>query len=788
MVNWGNIKNKIKSGARRAGGGVHRGARAAHRGVKAAGGRVRRAQVICANPACKKQYPATLANCPHCGQLNETVCDSCGEMYSGEANCPNCGAQNYRMRALRPIRTSPRHAPPHTFSDFARIAGKGPQLKFFQVLIFIIAAICSLTIPPFFGIPPRTMLAIGFVFIAIYSVFPSEGQILRELEPGESISAGGMGFLSIKAFAKLFAFFFILLDFFSLNRMLALVFGFIFYFNLPFRYKTSQPYKMILGWVRVLFGIYLAFQIFQTFTGPLSWPLGLLSGAFFIALPTHIQDEPESSVVTVRLGPDVASSLKLVERGIFLIVMGFAALSFFGSFGFNLGDINTVLFYSVWGFSVLTGFTAGPEARPAVGIIVIMISLFIFSTTYTGYVGSAIFGVWWPQVQGFGETYLSPLGDVWAQAQTAFSDTWLIMTNPQQYYLLQQQKAQARKSVPTGTTLSIEFTSFDIYPSIPGVLEPTEPTVGFIELTNKGEYQTDPSVFGPTTLEIYSTWTDPTTADKSDVGTISEIECGRGSGVEPTRTCTWNEPTYPTEIEVVSFVYAEDSWTNGTLDLGGECLDEDSNPASCGPGTTYTYANTLVKINANLTYNYKVNVSIPIDVMDNDLYIDLLKNKQIQIKELTSYYTGGPVKATLISRKQPLRSDEMTIIIASIFNEGNGIIKQATFVVKVPENLLDSLTNDDLYSSFRVGDPPVEGCSVTEDNPPPGGFYEITCNHSSVNNPIESQEFKRVSFFIRPDALPEDVDSQTSLIVGLADYRYLKTKSQSLQLATAPPQ
>jgi len=526
---------------------------------------------------------------------------------------------------------------------------------------------------------------------------------------------------------------------------------------------------------------FLAFQIFSTFSGPLSFPLGLLSAAFFISIPTHIEDV-ESGVISISLVSDkTKKQLQVFERVIFGAMMAGALLFFFipfGPFAFDPGDLNVMLFGSVWFFSLISGVTAGPEGRPAIGVVMIMISLFVFSTTYTGYVGSAIFGVYWPQIQGFGETYLSPLGDVWAQAQAGLSDTWLIMTNPQQYYLLQQQKAQARKSIPTGTTLSIEFTSFNIYPSIPGFLEPSEPTVGFIELTNKGEYNSDPSIpgFGPTTLEVYATWTDPTAQVTSDVGTLVELECGRGTVIPPaTDICTWSEPTYPKEIEVVSFVYAEDSWTNETIDLGQECLDVDGNPDECGPGTTYTYASTLVKVNANLTYNYKVNVSIPIDVMNKSLYIDLLKNKQIEIKELTSYYTGGPVKATLISRKQPLRSDETTIVVASILNEGTGVIKQATFVVKVPENLVDNATGLSTYESFDT-------CGVSG---PTGGFYIITCTHGKD---IESQEFKRVSFLIRPDPLSTGIDSVTSLITGLTDYRYLKTQSQSLQLSIAPPQ
>jgi len=89
----------------------------------------------------------------------------------------------------KPPKKPPKRTP--SFAAISAIAGRGPQLKFFQVLIFIIAAICSIIIPPLFGVPPRTFLAIGFVFVGIYNMFPSEHRIMSKI--GQLTSFPGYG-------------------------------------------------------------------------------------------------------------------------------------------------------------------------------------------------------------------------------------------------------------------------------------------------------------------------------------------------------------------------------------------------------------------------------------------------------------------------------------------------------------------------------------------------------------------------------------------------------------------
>jgi hypothetical protein len=48
---------------------------------------------------------------------------------------------------------------------------------------------------------------------------------------------------------------------------------------------------------------------------------------------------------------------------------------------------------------------------------------------------------------------------------------------------------------------------------------------------------------------------------------------------------------------------------------------------------------------------------------------------------------------------------------------------------------------------------------------------------------MKTGEYKRVSFFITPGNV---TDRKTSLIVGLANYEYIKTGSTSITVANAP--
>jgi hypothetical protein len=145
----------------------------------------------------------------------------------------------------------------------------------------------------------------------------------------------------------------------------------------------------------------------------------------------------------------------------------------------------------------------------------------------------------------------------------------------------------------------------------------------------------------------------------------------------------------------------------------------------------------------------------------------LLETRQITLQELTSQYTGGPVKATIWTQRQPYRNGDEALVVASIYNDGNGVIENINnFEIRVPEIL--EFTQDDIIGD-TFGD-----CTKTGE--------VIRCSYGGE---IEPGEYKRVSFLVTPN-IGNEVDRKTTLIVGLASYTYKKTSEQTLQLAPFP--
>jgi len=479
-----------------------------------------------------------------------------------------------------------------------------------------------------------------------------------------------------------------------------------------------------------------------------------------------------------------------------------------GYLGSSLGmasmeNMLQIMFFAVWNLSIIVGLSGGKETRPATGILMIFMALFVFTFTATGVMGTAVFGYWWPQVQSFGEAIIGPLAPLWANVQSGLGDAWLILTNPQMYYLKMTQSQQATSSVVTsgGTVKSIEVNSISLFPSITGTLEPTEPVIGNIELQNQGEFEAKGIDLTLQTAWVNAGAVTATSTPEVPMGEITKLACSASSNFPHESSspgdpayCNWTDTTYPNEMKSVTFVLPPNSaWNAGGIDLldcnyfdgttnHNGTLDP-STYACLGQNTNITYAHSgqSIKFYANLTYNYNVNVSIPFNVINSGIYIKKLQAGEMVLQDLTSEYTGGPVKATLWTPKQPARTGEPYLVVASIYNDGAGeLIRINNFKVTVYRNDIIGAGNvTKIASTFRVisGD----GCGNVVDSDADKTSY-IICNNTYILKPLE---YKRVSLYITPNDVS---DQKTTLIVGKANYDYLKTTSQSLTVANAPPQ
>ena len=727
--------------------------------------------------------PWTRVGPPRNLKSNQVRCEECGRVITvNDKTCP-CGKLNPAYIKQKEIGES---------------VSKQISGRVYEILMFVIAGIVAWFVPPLFGLPPMQWLAFAFIiFIPFYTILPSERDVLDSLKEGTRVGrehiTGGVGLLIVKAFIKLIIFGLVIFQF-MIWPLVALVVTFIFYFSMPTHYKTSQIYKMLEAWFRMGVGAYLALLLFRTFGGtggPLaSWSFLLLGLAFFATFPEQSVEEDKGVtriVISDKLHKNYSVLRKFDKLLWFLPLMIISLFTFMEGFtGFQAalgGNITYAIFIAVWVLSFFSGLVTGPEGRPVLGILVIFIALFAFSSTYTGVMGQAIFGYWWPQVESFGSMIGETVGPMWSQATGGMSDAWMLLTNPAQYYNIQMQKQQASKTVVKsgGTTKSIELTKTDLFTSMTGILEPIlDPLIGSYEIQNQGEFDAN-----RIQLKIWASWKDPVSLNEICTGRFSKFDCSSpgstlesSSGVCEIGTCNWSNTTYPNEIKLSTFVFEKNSWLLEGADNLNIC-----NPADCtDPNSTYNHSSQTIKINANITYDYNVNVSIPAEVIDWDVYLRLLQSREITLQELTSQYTGGPVKATLWSQKQPIRSGEVSLFIASIYNDGIGeIISVSNFKIKIPEELgIVEKVSSTFYGSGGIAD---DGCDTPT---PKGNYIEINCNHTWSNHPIKPGEFKRVSFLITPPKnIP--VDRMTRLITGLANYAYIKTKSQSITIATSYP-
>lgn len=487
--------------------------------------------------------------------------------------------------------------------------------------------------------------------------------------------------------------------------------------------------------------------------------------------------------------------------------MGIALL--YSNIPFSTSNDMSIIFYAVFILSLLSGLATGPEGRPAMGILMIVMTLFVFSFMFTGIIGQAVFGYWWPQIYGFVDSAVTPLVPLWQQMTAGVGDAWLLLTNPMGYYNMMMMRQQATQSVVKtgGTTKSIELLKFDIFTSSTGTLEPLEdPVVGSIELQNQGEFEANKITlsFVSSYVNAQSVSMSAGTTEQEPCGSLDKLECSAPNN--PTKsgsrgTCLW-QPTppdviYPDEIKMATFAYTRNGWTftdsAGVLQDLATCVlnkVESTYPSACysDPNSTYKFGGNILKIDVNYTYDYNVNVSIPVEVIEENRYIQLLAARQITLQELTSQYSGGPVKATLWSQKQPIRNKEVALFVASFYNDGIGLLNQIySFDIKIPKEL----GSVDLISqSFRISPPPAlpDGCDLNKAGHTDPNYNiihcENTCGESCI---IKPGEFKRVSFFITPNYGAELIDRKTSLIIGLGSYEYTQSTSQTLTIANYPP-
>jgi predicted RNA-binding Zn-ribbon protein involved in translation (DUF1610 family) len=720
-------------------------------------------------PNCKYTQPEPLSselkkrrthyNCPNCGVHFWVDAESGKFGYETEENAEYFKAKAEAKIAKSKVkRFDAEYYAAQSAGFESRLKGLRGKIKigFFEALIPLIIAV-----PLIIFLPTFLFLGIAIACLPIYFMF--RRTMLR----------GGSKFIII--FFSWFQF-----ALMTPQLFVALIILWAGYFSMPTKYDEDDATKQMEAWVRVILGLLLSFNLYAALGGrtilsilptlPPSaeqLPILLMSVAFFFTLPAV---KPKTGSVNIYLGVKgipytmagrYTGAIVFYTFMIFALVTSLNVWSFSSSLGLS--------FIIFWFIGLFLGLAGGREGRPYTGVIVVLFAVFFFSAQFSGIVGTTIFGQWWPQIQTFGQNTLAPLGQVSTQLSSGVGDAWLLITNPAEYWRKQQVEQLTDQTTvkPSGTVQAIEITRLEFLSTTQLDLI-DQPLLGTAELENQGEFSAS-----NVNATVTAYWVNSQSGVRKKVGIIKTLICSVGAApVTPsTGKCSWNGTTYPSEIKTISFTFQKDGW-------GSDLQAQDETKK-------YVHAGEMVSANLSLEFNYNVNASSPIEVIDQDLYQRLLQSREITPQQISSQYSGGPVKATIASQqKQPIVNQQEAIIIAVISNEGTGILSSIDgFQIFVPADLNPKNSFESSTFSYKG----KQGCSdatlINDVDSPFNGYYKFQCHHDKAIMSGASN-FVTLSFLIQPDN--KNVDRKTYGIVGLATYKYSNSKETQIQIAPMP--
>ena len=346
-----------------------------------------------------------------------------------------------------------------------------------------------------------------------------------------------------------------------------------------------------------------------------------------------------------------------------------------------------------------------------------------------------------------------------------------------------------------------------------------EPIICNFEVQNQGEFDS-----GDMSVAFQALWDNPEEEDLKAVGTIGHMECldtdspTGFTSIGGIGECVWDSPTYENQRKYVSFVFEEDLW-DSTEPLLTQCENpETAEERECdniveGEYTTYKYSGQTVKVFANITFNYHVNVSIPFEIINYQKYMDsAMAGDPIVMTNVTSSYTGGPVMATVFIPYQPARTGQNQLVVASVYNNGNGVVESIeNFLVEINgKYIAETQGVRVIASTFKtidtyLGRTRTEGCffyvnGEQRSNVDSGdgyvprsddGNYYIICRND-YGTVLEKGEHRRVSFYVKPSDTENTEgyvqDIKSTIITGKVSYYYTNYVEESLTLVNAPPQ
>lgn len=562
---------------------------------------------------------------------------------------------------------------------------------------------------------------------------------------------------------------------FSFSPLLSVVVCFFGYFSMPSSYKEKRLYTKIKAWARLFIGGLLALVLGFALN---NWTLGLLGAAFFIIIPKK----------KVPIGQEEGELIS--DKLIFLVLM---IVSLIGIQTWAVSGDLFLITLGIWGVSLIAGLGSHRESRPGVGVFMVLSAIVVYSFAFSGTVGSAMFGAWWPTIQESSEIITEPLGAAWSQISEGMSDSWLMMSCPSCYYEKQMKKMQASSTLTSGgSMLGIEVNKMEFLSS---EVDLQQPLAAYAELENKGEFTAGNVKLNLSLPQIKDEKTGSLTAVEGVSRTILTCSGGEIQG----GSCVWGKASYPGDVKLISFKYAEDKkWgdkgscrcvgndgkSKGSIDcIANETCSKkysevcDESKTSCTK--EYDYGGKYLSFGFSYSFNYNVNVSLALDIMDRDTLEKKLINKEITLSNQQSRYTGGPVTASIYTERQPVRNGEPTLGVMYITNNGKGKVKAgATYDLYIP--LKNSTISVDPISQSGLNcEKPKEGAGNWAD------YKVIRC---TLTKDLEKTKDARYAFTYTYNIASKIADKKSVILVGFVNYDYASEYSKDIMIARTPEQ
>ncbi len=582
--------------------------------------------------------------------------------------------------------------------------------------------------------------------------------------------------LILKAIFKVVSIFLFTIGFFPISSFVSLLACFVGYFSLPSTFKevsvdggSKVNYSKFQSWLRIIIALLLAGTITYSFGLVQAWSLGVIAAAYFIIIPSKKPEPYETKIEDPLYWPDK------------LLFSGLMAFSLVGIFTWGLSNEIFWTIIVVWIISFISGFFVTRANRPNIGIFMVTMSIFVYSFTFTGLVGQAIFGGFWPAVEQYGTVVARPVGDAWYQVSIGVSDAWLVLSCPTCYYERQAEKERTKSQVVAGgSVLSMEVARMEF---LDQSIDPTRGFAGYAELENKGEFKArDLRVF-----LIPPQWKN----ERNQLLPIKNVEYNftscSGTTTDSSGKCAWGDEVFPGDVKLVSFVFGNNShWgelnqcqcrSTSPIKVIGDIVCDSSEVcqtkySEClGPKNEnkcikeFKVGAKTINIAFNYTFNYNVDVSLPVDVMNSDALDKALIAKQLTLKSVESQYSGGPVRASIWTQRQPVRDGEESFGTIAIYNQGRGtLVRGASYDFYLPNVSSVNIVSENLFrcKQEQVKDAPFKG------------YTKLGC---TLQSDLGRDSFARLGFTFKYD-LPVGAEKRSVILVGFANYDYRMTSPE----------